>query len=229
MNKKVIYTAIIGNYDQVIEPIVYPGWDYILFTDNRNIKSKNWTVVYVNEKCKTKKDRHLLARKIKVLYQEYIHPSYKVILWHDANISLKQNPDLLLKDSMFFKNNLLFILMSHPDRNCIYQEAKACVDRNKDTRKNINDIVFYLRKKRYPENNGMTATGFMVRKNTFEMRRIMELWYKEIATYSHRDQLSFNFILSTEVMLSKYLYYSWRYLFNNFIEKANHSKKVLYE
>ena len=40
MNNKVIYTANIGGYDEVIEPDYIPnGWDLICFTD-KDLKSK---------------------------------------------------------------------------------------------------------------------------------------------------------------------------------------------
>ena len=49
MNNKVIYTAIIGGYDELIEPSFKPkGWDFICFSD-RPLKSKTWKVLSANE------------------------------------------------------------------------------------------------------------------------------------------------------------------------------------
>ena len=41
---KVIYTAIIGGYDTLVEPDYKPeGWDFVCFTDN-DIESKTWQI-----------------------------------------------------------------------------------------------------------------------------------------------------------------------------------------
>ena len=41
---KVIYTAIIGGYDELIEPEYIPKeWEFVCFSD-RNLKSKVWDV-----------------------------------------------------------------------------------------------------------------------------------------------------------------------------------------
>lgn len=51
------------------------------------------------------------------------------------------------------------------------------------------------RKEGFPKNFGLYACGIMIRKNTSEIINFMELWYSEICKYSHRDQISFPYIL----------------------------------
>ena len=44
MGKKVIYTAIFGSYDNLLEPKYIPeGWEFVCFTDTE-LTSANWTV-----------------------------------------------------------------------------------------------------------------------------------------------------------------------------------------
>lgn len=44
-NKKVIYTAITGNYDNLITPkIKNDNWGYICFTDNSELHSEFWKI-----------------------------------------------------------------------------------------------------------------------------------------------------------------------------------------
>ena len=44
MNNKIIYTAIVGGYDDLFEPDFKPdGWDFVCFTD-RDFKSDVWDV-----------------------------------------------------------------------------------------------------------------------------------------------------------------------------------------
>ena len=41
---KVVYTAIIGGYDTLVEPTYKPkGWDFVCFSD-RDLKSDNWEI-----------------------------------------------------------------------------------------------------------------------------------------------------------------------------------------
>ena len=41
---KVIYTAIIGGYDTLVEPDYKPeGWDFVCFTD-KDLKSDTWEI-----------------------------------------------------------------------------------------------------------------------------------------------------------------------------------------
>lgn len=46
--RKVLYTAIFGNHDKLKEPVVTNGWEYILFTNNRELKSDIWDIRYVD-------------------------------------------------------------------------------------------------------------------------------------------------------------------------------------
>ena len=72
--RKVAYTFIIGDYDDLKTPIVFTeGWDYICFTDNAGLRSDFWDV-----RLSTRRgaDRELenkkFAAKHMILFQHYI-------------------------------------------------------------------------------------------------------------------------------------------------------------
>lgn len=49
--KVLIYTAIFGNYDVITEPQYVDEYcDYICFTDNKNLHSKVWKMIYIKGK-----------------------------------------------------------------------------------------------------------------------------------------------------------------------------------
>ncbi|MFS7484189.1 hypothetical protein ACJ8B3_01955 [Klebsiella pneumoniae] len=50
MNKYVVYTALFGDYDDLIEPknIDYKC-DFICFTNQENITSDKWKIIYVKD------------------------------------------------------------------------------------------------------------------------------------------------------------------------------------
>ena len=84
--------------------------------------------------------------------------------------------------------------MIHPHRDCVYEEAKACIQRKKDKSITIEAQINKYRFLNYPERNGMVATGIIVRRKNEEIDKFCELWWREVREHSKRDQLSFNFI-----------------------------------
>jgi hypothetical protein len=184
--KKAIYTALIGNYDKWSEPkYTNPDFDYYLFTD-QPIISKAYRVIKVP---KAKHNRRL-AREIKILAYKYL-PNYDITIWHDAN--LVQHKDLSCMLNWTYHD---IVTLRHPTRNCIYDEADACAMMNKDSHAAISKQMRKYEQKNYPQNNGLVATGIIVRKNTYNVNLFCNNWHTELKNGSFRDQLSFNYVLS---------------------------------
>ena len=183
MNKKVIYTCIIGDYDTLKEPlIVTEGWDYICFTD-QDFKSDVWKIVKVGRS-------DVKEQRKKKIYNQYLLEMYKYSIWVDG--SMYVNCDL----NEFLYQNLEgdFTLMKHPTRNCTYQEAQACIHLDKDNTATIMQQLLDYKEKGFPANNGMVATGVMIRKHTIEVKLFCRSWWNEVFDHSKRDQLSFNYV-----------------------------------
>ena len=83
----------------------------------------------------------------------------------------------------------------HPCRRCVYDEAKACIHLHKDTEENINYQVDTYKKDGYPKNIGMAETNVLLRRhNDIKCQMLGNMWASELLKYSHRDQLSFNYV-----------------------------------
>jgi len=175
-NDKIIYTAIIGPYDNLIEPLqVTEGWKYICFTD-QDIKSDVWEVHNVPS------GYGLLHRDIKIRPRKWL-PPHTVSIWVDGNIRIDRDLNELL-------GVWDFVAMEHPDRTTIYQEAFACVRLKKDLPQTItNQIEQYG-----PDIKGLYATGILIRRDTMHNRYIGEWWFSEVQRHSCRDQLSLPYI-----------------------------------
>ena len=79
--KKVIYTAIFGDYDHLPEPEYMPaGFDFICFTDT-DIESNVWDVRKV---LPIYEDSTRNARKYKILPHKFL-PEYDLSIWMDGN------------------------------------------------------------------------------------------------------------------------------------------------
>jgi hypothetical protein len=191
-NKNCVFTAIIGDYDS-INPTHFQklnDWDYICFTDNVNMKSDFWRVIYVENCGTTLLDNVKLARYFKTNFHKHLS-SYENLLWIDARITLIGNINEYVKKLQ--KNDIVFL--KHPDAPSIKQEFDRVLSGNIETKEMVMKI-----KKRYEEfgykyNNGLISSGVLLFKNNELTIKFFKDWWHEIENYSHRDQLSANFAL----------------------------------
>ncbi|MEQ3499759.1 glycosyltransferase domain-containing protein [Tenacibaculum sp. SSH1-16] len=188
--KLIIYTAIFGDYDDLIEPKKhYENCDFICFTDQEYLKSSVWDVKLITD---SDLKPNMMNRKYKILPHEFF-PNYDYSLYIDANVAVTENPyDLLEK---YMKQNMIFV-PHHPKRNCLYQEAKACVASGKanvfDVRKQINKY----RLKNFPKEYGLGENNIILRRhNESKVIKVMSDWWQEMNKETQRDQLSFAYVL----------------------------------
>lgn len=228
-NKRVIYTCLTGNYEKLIDPsFISKDFDYICFTDDLNLKSSVWELRPIpNELLNLSKVKQ--QRCVKICPHKYLS-EYDLSIWVDACIDILSDLNVFLDECCDDLSKSIFI-PKHPNRNCIYEESKACLRLKKDTINNMNPQINKYKEENYPVNNGMVQTGIMVRKhNDKSCVNVMELWENELVNHSHRDQLSFNYVLwktnnyDTFKYLDKSLFYSkyfkW-YSLHNRVNKNN--------
>jgi hypothetical protein len=196
MNNKVIYTTIFGEYDTLIDPhFIDKGWDYICFTDNKNLSSNVWEI----RKCTPYyTDLTRSAKRYKILPHRFLK-EYEYSIFIDGNMTVRGYVDQLLNgyNVSFFdhaQNKL-------DPRNCIYKEADAIFQLGKKNNGNYKDNPTLIqnqidryKKEGYPKNNGLITGMIILRKhNEKDCIETMEEWWNEIKYNSKRDQLSFNY------------------------------------
>lgn len=192
MTKTVCYTCITGNYDNLKHPyIISQNIDYICFTDNMQIQGGIWKLIPIPNELKylnnVKKQRI-----IKICPHRYLK-DYNISIWVDGNIQIKN--DLNKFVAQYDLNENFLYTRIHPFRNCIYDEAEACVKMNKDTNFNIQQQIQKYKDDGYPAHIGMVETGILLRKhNNIKCQLLCNNWATELLKYSHRDQLSFNYV-----------------------------------
>ncbi len=190
-SKKAVYTCITGKYDNPARHLyVREGWDYLCFTDNKNLLSKGndgqWRflplVCNLSDKVKT-------ARFHKINFTKVL-PEYDESLWVDANISI-------LTPYIFEKiAGRSLAVPLHPDRDCVFQEAEAVLHYKKDTEDVVQAQTAFLHAENMPEHYGLCETGIIYRRHDDERNaEVMDLWWKTVERFSKRDQLSFTYAL----------------------------------
>lgn len=180
--KRCVYTVLTGHYDELRDPLVVsPGFDYICFTDNVNLTSRVWKIrLMMPEKIPVRQQR-----KIKILAHDYL-PGYDLTVYVDANMELKTDLNLFL--DKYFKGGLL--CSTHPSRDCVYEEGKACIRLNKDEPDVIQKLLVTYQNKAIPEHGGLYETGFMVRDRSKGVVSLCEFWHELLSMTTHRDQLT---------------------------------------
>jgi len=183
---KVVYTAVMGGYDSLKPPsVITPGWDYVCFSDNKHLHAQGWKVYYIDS---SKLGPARTARHIKIMMHEYL--DYDRSIWIDGNFVIKCNLDEFLEAFEFTD----FTLMTH-GRDCIYNEATACIVAKKDDPDIINAQMERYRAKGFPEHFGLIATGLIHRRGSKNENIIFaKRWWEELEKGSKRDQLSFNYV-----------------------------------
>lgn len=177
-SRKIIYSAITGEYDKAIIHNIPEGWEYRLYTNIKDIPG----TFYVESDLSNVK----LARRIKIMPWDYF--DFDVCVWIDGNTSFDAT-----KIEQLCKHD--FVISKHPICECLYDEGARILSRKKDTVESINGILDRYRKENVPHNLGMVASHAIIRKNNEVNKNFCQEWWNEVEKYSHRDQMSFNYVL----------------------------------
>lgn len=190
MKDFVVYSVLVGDYDQIEQPMVVDDrFDYVLFTDN--VTSPTIGVWQLRTFPYSNSDLTRVSRYPK-MHPESLLYGYKASLYHDANIQIT---DTRIYECVIsaYSSGIDWAGVKHPLRDCIYDEAYQVYGLDKE------DVIFswchYLRQERYPRHNGLFENAIIFRIHNDSVRRIDEMWWQVVETYSRRDQLSLQYIL----------------------------------
>lgn len=189
-NKKVVYTVITGDYDKLKEVNKEENFDYICFTNNDSLKSDTWDVRKLPDDVeKSDLDNIKKQRKVKILANRYLS-DYDLSVYIDGNVEIVGNLTDFISQNCDSKKGYIFI-PKHPLRDCIYEEAEACIKYKKGDPDMFKKQVEAYKKEGFPEHYGLAENNIIIRyHNNKDCAKLMESWWKEIETRSHRDQLS---------------------------------------
>jgi hypothetical protein len=180
---KTVYTAIFGKYDELKEPIVVTkGWKYICFTD-QDFKSDVWEVrkVPVMDVGPVKTARHY-----KIMFHKHIQSP--LTLWVDGTFVINTN---LNKWWEQFKPS--FTAIQHPFDNCIYTDAKACLDSGRGEKSLLERQVAFYKAIGVQKNSGLIASGVLMRQRCGVVNEFCNTWWEQVRRWSNRDQIAYGY------------------------------------
>lgn len=176
--KKIVYSAITGNYDNPLPHKLPNGWEYRLYSNTPGVGTHQ---VENNGLSDVK-----LARHIKIMPWDYF--DFDVCVWIDGNT-------IFQKDELENLCQYDFTISTHPERNCIYDEAAALESFGKENVDLLIDITDRYKEEGFPKQRGLVASHAIIRKNTVENKEFCKKWWHEVKNNSHRDQMSFDYVL----------------------------------
>ncbi len=183
MKNKCIYTAIFDDYENLFNPyFIEDDVDYICFTNNKDLKSDIWKIIYVE---RGSIPAPLFYKRFKCLSHEYLN-EYDYTIWIDANfqIKIKNYFNYMLS---YLKDDILLyqhFCLGGMHRDCIYTEARFSIGLPKYSQEPIKNQLIQYRHEGYPEHNGLYQSGFILRKNNENVVKFNKLWYDEICKWS---------------------------------------------
>lgn len=189
-NRVVIYSCISGRYDTLkIPEVLNPNFDYVLFTDQ---PISGLGIFDVRPLPYFHIDPTRSARYVKT-HPHILLPEYDTAIWIDASIITTSDLSPLVE--RFHKSSKALGVIPHPDRHSVYQEAEACLKLNKDEGSLIQSQIQHYVELGF-KGRGLVESGFMMFDLNNKMTTsFLNCWWREIDTYSKRDQLSLSFAL----------------------------------
>lgn len=191
--RKVIYTVIVGGYDEVRPLPAYEGWDFVFLTDRKPspwkgmFKRSGWQVrLFDNPGLDRTRYSRLPKLKPHLFLSDY---DYSVYI--DGNARLDRNPTELL-DALNWPE---FAVSEHPFRSNLYDEFSEC------RRQGFDDDVVFVRQEQKYRDAGVTDPAPLYENNLILRRHNSEIvkslgdaWFDELCEESKRDQLSLPYI-----------------------------------
>ena len=165
-----VLTYIVNDYE-IVHEVEYklPDVEYVLVTDNPNLKSNTWKIVY--EKNQFPDDPFDLCYKIRFNPFQYV--SSDIVMRIDGSMKIVDNTDIIMNE--FLKNNYDIALIIHPGRNNLLDEYQTwCTKRNYPVQQANKILKFVAEVYNYDAVNykGLYQFNFMIQKNN----KLNNLW-----------------------------------------------------
>ena len=192
MSKNIaIYTCVTGGYEFPTDGFEKrDGYDYYLFCD-KILPVKSWKLMIPRFSDDPKLTDVKKQRMVKT-HPHWVLPDYDITVWIDANTEIDQKLYDYIEQNK--ANDITF--KNHPDRDCIYDELKECVFWKKESVNNGQFLFTKYMNEGFPKHIGLYETNIIISHPKIKsVIMLYDAWWKQIYTYSHRDQLSLNYVI----------------------------------
>ena len=125
-SKKVVYTCIVQNYDEIMQPyFISADWDYVCFTDSPDLIGQGTLGVWEIRPISGVRSCSVRTNRWYKMHPHVLFPSHEESIYVDGNINI-------ISDYIFdqiAQRDTHILLPQHFVRNCIYQEIEVLLHR----------------------------------------------------------------------------------------------------
>jgi hypothetical protein len=195
----VVYTALFGEVDELHDPVGIENDNalFICFTDRTDIKSDIWNIVDIEGSFDNSR---ISAKYWKFFGYRSFTKQAKITIWVDASLKIINSLMPLSQEMLENTQGASILTFHHPQRSCAYSEFFWIFAQGQESIKSLVRTWFFLKKNRNMCGNGLINGTVLIRKYFVEeenkLDKLMLEWWRCINTYSSRDQLTFNFLVS---------------------------------
>lgn len=194
MNKKVIYTCLVGDYDLLQQPLaIDDSYDYICFSNDINEERVGiWQIRPIPFECK---DKARLSRYVKLLPHRVL-TDCEWSLWMDANIQITDKEFYTVLDNKIAEGGKIYqVTHCLPPCDCIYEEIKfAYLCGLSGFNKTVLQY-WHLKKEGFPTHWGLFENNIILRKSLDPIViKVSEEWWTEFMKFTKRDQFNLMYV-----------------------------------
>ena len=189
MKDMVVYKGVFGKPDVFLEPAApLDGVEAVCYTDLDFVGESAYRMIHVDLDSLSPPKRN---RRVKIWWPE-IFDCFDYSLYLDSNVELLVDPRELIS---FLDPGSDIAVFRHPDRDCAYHEGRVCMlNRLADPRVMRRQLTDY-RADGFPPKFGLWACTVILRNHTAHVEEFNRRWWDEVERYSHRDQVSFPYVV----------------------------------
>ena len=205
--KVIVYSCMIGNYDNVTSFNKQRGYDYILFTD-QNIKNTNWTIFPIPDEVLKLNVSDIKKQRYMKIHPHKFFKNYDLSLYIDPNYEITGDLDDYLINTL---NPLDHIYIPHLQfGKGMKQAIDKAIEKKLDDISLLKHVMNRYNQSKLLVKTGIVNAGLIIRKHhTEDCIKLMERWWEEVRDYSHVDNFAFDYAgYMTGV---RYLYTSYQF------------------
>ena len=199
MKNMVVYKGVFGKPDVFLEPAApLDGVEAVCYTDLDFVGESAWRMIHVDLDSLSPPKRN---RRVKIYWPE-IFNCFDYSLYLDSNVELLVDPHEFIQ---FLQPGSDIAVFRHPDRVCAYHEGRVCMHAGLAEAMVIRDQLTAYRTAGFPPGFDLWACTVILRNHTPRMADFGRRWWHEVERHSHRDQVSFPYVVwETETQVSEF-------------------------
>lgn len=184
-----VYTAEFGGYDEIQEPVIRPdNIDYFIITDDILPPESCWKPINPST-CIPREylGNPSLSNRWCKMHPHELFPGYRYSVYIDANFLVVSDFTELINRMEDFP----VAMFRHKNRDCVYEEIKACMIKNKAPKEALRAHGALLKEHGVPKKYGLLEAPVIARRHQERVCiDLMDHWWRAFLEGCGRDQIA---------------------------------------